>query len=138
MNLPSPTDRSMLASCTLVATIATVSSLYFSEVLGLYPCDLCWVQRIAMYPLVVVLAVGTYENRPGVWRTVLPLSVAGAVVAAYHSYLQLTPTATCSVGGGCERIQYELFGLFSIPNLALIAFCMISVVIALSAFRPRP
>ena len=44
--------RSILAVCTLVASIATAGSLYFSEVMGLYPCDLCWIQRIGMYPLV--------------------------------------------------------------------------------------
>jgi disulfide bond formation protein DsbB len=131
------TDRSILAACTLVATVATVGSLYFSEVVGLVPCRLCWFQRIGMYPLVVVLAVATYEDRIAVWRAALPLSIGGAAVAAYHSSLQLRPTATCSVGGGCGSVQYELFGLLSIPNLALVAFALISVGLAAGAFRRR-
>ncbi len=129
--------RSVLAACTLLATVATAGSLYFSEAMGLYPCDLCWVQRIGMYPLVVVLAVGTYEDRIAVWRTALPLSVGGAAVAAYHSSLQTTPSATCSIGGGCESVQYELFGLLSIPNLALLAFVGISVGLGVGALRSR-
>lgn len=135
--LSSISTRTVLAACTLLATVATAGSLYFSEVMGLYPCDLCWIQRIGMYPLVVVLAVATYENRIAVWRTALPLSVGGAAVAAYHSHLQTTPSTTCSIGGGCESVQYELFGLLSIPNLALLAFVGISVGLVAGALWDR-
>ena len=135
MNTSLPDSRVLLSACTVIAAVATAGSLYFSEVMGLYPCDLCWVQRIGMYPLVVVLAVATYENRIGVWRTVLPLSAGGALVSAYHSYLQSTPTTTCSVGGGCESVQYELFGVLSIPNLALIAFALITIGVVSAAIN---
>lgn len=134
MQRPPPDDRTLLAAAAAIATVATAGSLYFSEVMGLYPCDLCWIQRIAMYPLVVVLAVGAYENRIAVWRTALPLSVGGGVVSAYHSLVQLTPNSTCSAGG-CGTVQFELFGLLSIPNLALVAFSLISVVLVAGAFR---
>ncbi len=53
-----------MAALTVVAGVATAGSLYFSEVLGLVLCDLCWYQRILMYPLVVVLGVAAWENRP--------------------------------------------------------------------------
>ncbi|MFB6177736.1 MAG: disulfide bond formation protein B, partial [Halobaculum sp.] len=55
--------RSLLSLATTVALVATAGSLYFSEVMGLIPCELCWVQRILMYPLVVVLAVAAVEER---------------------------------------------------------------------------
>lgn len=129
--------RTILIACTAVAAVATGGSLYFSEVMGLYPCDLCWIQRIGMYPLVVVLGVAAYEDRIGVWRTALPLSVGGAIVAAYHSYVQRTPAATCSLDGGCTTVQYELFGLLSIPNLALIAFSLVSLGLVVGARRNR-
>jgi len=122
----------MLLACTAVALVATGGSLYFSEVLGLYPCELCWIQRIGMYPLGIILGVAAYEDRIGVWRTALPFSVGGSLVAAYHSVIQRTST-TCSIGGGCEGVQYELFGLLSIPNLALIAFVLISVGLVVGA-----
>ncbi|TKR25223.1 disulfide bond formation protein B [Natronomonas salsuginis] len=134
---PAITDRSILAASTLVATVATAGSLYFSDVMGLVPCELCWFQRMGMYPLVVVLAVATYEDRIAAWRAALPLSVGGAVVAAYHSALQLRSGGTCSLGGGCGSVQYELFGILSIPNLSLLAFALISVGLAAGALRDR-
>ena len=137
MDMDAPATRTILVACTAVAAVATGGSLYFSEVLGLYPCDLCWIQRIGMYPLVVVLGVAAYEDRIGVRRTALPLSVGGGLVAAYHSYIQLTPAASCSLDGGCTSVQYELFGLLSIPNLALIAFSLISIGLVFGARRRR-
>ena len=134
--IPPSASRTILAACTLVAAVATAGSLYFSEILGLYPCELCWIQRIGMYPLVVVLGVAAYEDRIGVRRTALPLAVGGGAVAAYHSYLQSRPAATCSTGG-CGSVQFELFGLLSIPNLSLLAFSSIAAGLALTAVRSR-
>ena len=129
-------SRTILAACTLFAAVATAGSLYFSEVAGLYPCELCWVQRIAMYPLVVVLGVATYENRIAVRRTALPLAVGGGSVAAYHSYLQTRSAASCSTGG-CGSVQYELLGLLSIPNLSLVAFSLITGGLVFASVRSR-
>lgn len=117
--------RPLLGAAWLVALAATGGSLYLSEVLGLVPCELCWVQRIFAYPLVVVLGVATVEGRASVVRSVLPLSTLGAATAAYHSYLQATATGTtCGGGVSCAAVQYQLFGL-SVPNLALTAFLLI-------------
>lgn len=123
-------ERPLLGASTLVATVATVGSLYFSLGLGLVPCELCWYQRILMYPLVVVGGVATLERRPAVWRTILPLSLGGAAVAAYHVYLQMTPAAagSCGIGGGCAAVQYPMLGgLLTIPRLSLLAFALLSV-----------
>jgi disulfide bond formation protein DsbB len=117
--------RSLLATGTLLATVATSGSLYVSEVMGLVPCELCWVQRILMYPLVVVLGVATLEDRPGVARTVFPLSALGAVVAGYHSYLQLTATAATCGAVDCAAVQFRVLGL-SIPNLSLVGFLSVT------------
>lgn len=68
----------LLAAGGLVALVATAGSLYVSEAMGLVPCELCWYQRVLMYPLVVVFGVALVERRPGVSRTVLPLSTLGA------------------------------------------------------------
>lgn len=123
--------RLSLAIGTLIALVATAGSLYFSEILGLIPCELCWYQRILMYPLTVVLGVAALENRLRVYRTALPLSVLGTGVAAYHSYVQVAgDSAVCSVGG-CGAIQYQVLGL-SIPNLSLIAFVLISLALAVA------
>jgi disulfide bond formation protein DsbB len=79
-----------------------------------------------MYPLVVVLGVAAYEDRPGVYRTVLPLALGGAAIAGYHSYIQRVGSGVCSFGGGCTAIQWQVPGLgLSIPNLSLLAFLLI-------------
>jgi disulfide bond formation protein DsbB len=120
-------SRSLLGFGTAVATIATAGSLYLSLGLGLVPCELCWYQRILMYPLVVVFAVGVYEQRPTVYRMSLPLSVLGSVVALYHSWLQMTASSVgqCSTGG-CSAVLLRVFGL-SIPNLSFVAFALLTV-----------
>ena len=122
--------RTLLGLVTLVATVATAGSLYFSLGLGLVPCELCWYQRILMYPLVVILGVGSLEERATVYRTALPLSLSGLGIAGYHTVLQISPSVggTCSIGGGCASIQYTLLGgLLTIPRLSLLAFTLISL-----------
>jgi disulfide bond formation protein DsbB len=119
--------RLWLAGGTVVAIVATAGSLWFSLGLGLVPCELCWYQRILMYPLVVVLGVATLEGRPRVWRTVLPLGVLGGAIAAYHSVLQVT-TNSCSFTGACAIVQWQapVLGL-SIPNLSLLGFLFVLI-----------
>ena len=118
--------RLPLALAALVAATATVGSLYLSLGLGLVPCELCWYQRILMYPLVVILGVAAAERRAGVRRTVLPLSVLGAGLAAYHSYLQIS-TASCGFAGDCAAVLWRapVVGL-SVPNLSFAAFALVS------------
>ncbi|KAB1193963.1 disulfide bond formation protein B [Haloferax sp. MBLA0076] len=131
--------RAMLAVGTLVALGATAGSLYFSLGLGLTPCDLCWYQRILMYPLVVVLGVAAVEDRGGVWKTVLPLSLGGAALAGYHTYLQITPGATCTVGGPCTSIQYPMLdGLLTIPRLSLVAFVLLTLLSIVVGWYNKP
>lgn len=123
-------SRMFLVAGALIAAIATAGSLYFSLGMGLFPCELCWYQRILMYPLVVILGVAAYENRIAIYRTALPLSVLGGGIAAYHSYLQLSPATTCSFSGGCGSIQWQIkeVGL-TIPNLSLIAFVLVILLV---------
>lgn len=132
--------RRVLFGCTLVALVATIGSLYFSEVAGFPPCELCWYQRILMYPLVVVLGVAAYERNAGVWKTGLLLSVLGAGVAAYHTFIQLSPESevtTCTIGGGCTSIYWEGLVVFTIPRLSLLAFVLITAGLAFLAYLDR-
>lgn len=93
-----------------------------------------------MYPLVVVLGVATIEARPAVWRTVIPLSVLGGVIAAYHSVLQAT-TITCSFDGSCAAVQWQspILGV-TIPNLSLLAFGLSTIAggLVVSDWRTEP
>ncbi|WP_096391560.1 disulfide bond formation protein B [Halopenitus persicus] len=129
--------RSVLGACTIVAAVATAGSLWFSEGLGLVPCELCWYQRILMYPLVVILGVGTLENRTGTWRTALPLAGLGIGVSAYHVAIQLSPGATCGLDGACTAVQWRGFGVFTIPRLSLTAFLLVTIGLLALALAER-
>lgn len=113
------------------ALSATLGSLFFSEVLLFPPCALCWYQRIVMYPLVVILAVGIYTQDRHVIRYVLPLSVVGLLIALYHNllYYHILPesAAPCILGVSCTTKQIEWFGFITIPLLSLIAFAIITL-----------
>ena len=68
-----------------VAMAATLGALFIGEVMGQMPCTLCWYQRIAMFPLALILGVAAYRHDADVWRYALPLAVAGLALAGYHS-----------------------------------------------------
>lgn len=129
--MPSVRSRTFLAAGAVVSTVATVWSLFLSFGLGLVPCELCWYQRILMYPLSLVLAVAAWERRVTVYRVALPLSVFGTAIAAYHSYLQRT-TAVCDFAGECAAIVYTV-GPLSTPNLALLTFVSVAVFVVAAA-----
>lgn len=113
------------------AVIATSSSLYFSEILHFPPCVLCWYQRIFMYPLVLIIAVGIIRKDKNLPFYVLPLSLFGGAIAFYHYLLQrgIIPDkiAPCSLGISCTTDYIEWLGFITIPFLSLIAFAVISV-----------
>jgi len=114
----------------LVSLVATLGSLFFSEVMGLPPCVLCWYQRIFMYPLVVVTTVGLATGDRRVARYAWPLALGGLVVSVYHNllYYHLIPESItpCATGVSCTERQIEWLGVVTIPLLALSAFSIIA------------
>ena len=113
------------------ALIATLGSLFFSEVMGFVPCILCWYQRILMYPLVIILTVGILLRDTRIRYYVLPLSILGLAIALYHNLLYYGIIAegtfgTCGAGVSCTVRWFEWFGFISIPQLSLIAFTIIT------------
>ncbi|CDQ21099.1 disulfide bond formation protein DsbB [Halobacillus karajensis] len=123
-----------------MALIATVGSLFFSEVLGYEPCELCWYQRILMYPLVLIYGTALWKKK---WDVAFPgiiLSGMGLVVSSYHYALQKIPAL--SAGDTCGLVpcngQYiNVFGFVTIPFLAGMAFIIIFVVHLLSIVKRR-
>lgn len=61
----------------VVSLTATSGSLFLSEVWHFIPCELCWYQRIFMYPLVIVLGIAAYRQRTEILPYILPLVVIG-------------------------------------------------------------
>lgn len=116
-----------------VALIASAGSLYLSEIVGFVPCLFCWYQRIAMYPLVLVLGVGMLRGDASVWRYALPLPVVGALISAYHVTIQLQPSmdaGVCSTGVSCSARYLAVFGFVSIPVMAGAGFVLVAVLMA--------
>jgi disulfide bond formation protein DsbB len=112
----------------LVALLATAGSLYFSEVAHFVPCQLCWYQRIAMYPLVLILGIAASRRDMGVGVYVIPLAAVGAAISTYHYLLEWFPSieaGTCSVGIPCSQVWFREFGFISLPLLALLAFLLV-------------
>lgn len=116
-----------------VALTASAGSLYLSEIVGFVPCLFCWYQRIAMYPLVLVLGVGMLRGDASAWRYALPLPVVGALLAAYHVMIQLQPSmdaGVCSTGVSCSARYLAVFGFVSIPVMAGAGFLLVGVLMA--------
>ena len=131
----------LLFVCWLSVTGATLGSLFFSEVMELPPCSLCWYQRIFMFPLAIVLLVGLFPFDAKVVRYALPLAVGGWAVALYHTLLHLgiipKNVAPCQQGVSCSDAYLDLLGFVSIPMLSLLAFsAVVSILVILKRWSP--
>ena len=133
------TEWLLIFGCWILATVAVLGSLFFSEVMGLQPCVLCWYQRIFIYPLAVIFLVALFPLDKRVVRYALPLAVIGLGFAVYHYLLysgyipeDLQP---CSQGVSCAEINLELFGLITIPMLSIWAYS--AIIALLLIFRQR-
>lgn len=122
--------KNILYLAWLQALVATLGSLYYSEIMHLTPCVLCWYQRILMYPLVLILGVGILTKDKKIYNYVLPLSVLGLIIAIYHVLLQFNiipqSTAPCVAGVSCTTRYIAYFGFITIPFLSMTAFAIIT------------
>lgn len=114
----------------VVAAIATGGSLFLSEVAGFIPCEMCWFQRICMYPLSILtlFVAGRGDNRAA--RYLLPLPIVGAGTSVYHTLIErgvIAEPKLCNAQGGCATnwLAGEGFGYMTIPTLALTAFLLL-------------
>ena len=140
---PPHTDAawSALFGAWLVATIASLGSMFFSQVMDLPPCSLCWYQRIFMFPLPIVLLAGLLPYDRRAWRYGLPLALIGSFLGLWHTllYAGILPesAAPCTSGVPCGQQSFELFGFLSIPLLSLLAFLTISALLLLARARSK-
>jgi disulfide bond formation protein DsbB len=129
-------NKSLLLSW-LAAVIATLGSLYLSEVLHFIPCTLCWYQRIFMYPLAIILGIAFYRNDRAIYRYTLPLSIIGMLISGYHILLQKIPYLQqfemCKTGVPCSKDYLNLLGFITIPMMAFTAFTIITICLAILA-----
>ncbi len=115
----------------IIALLAVIGSLYFSEVKGFAPCVLCWFQRIAIYPLVVLIPIGIIKKDPRIADYVLSLTIVGTLISIYQNllYYKILPESIspCSAGVSCTTKYVEYFGFLTIPLLSLITLITITV-----------
>ncbi len=120
----------------IIATIATLGSLFFSEVLGYPPCVLCWYQRICMYPLCFIFMIGMFPLNKTVTRYAFPLSITGWLISFYHNllYYKILPESSgpCVKGISCTTVFFNWFGFITIPLLSMISFSLILILIYLT------
>ena len=120
----------------VVAAIATGGSLFFSEIAHFVPCELCWFQRICMYPLSIVTLLAALTGDHRVARYLLPLPIVGAGVSTYHLLVENHVVATpqsCQIGVGCSVKWINEFGFMTIPTLTLTGFVLLIGFLALAA-----
>ena len=126
-----------LGLATMIAVGATFGSLYFSEIRNFVPCEYCWYQRIAMYPLALILLIATIRRDKNIIPYALTLSLSGLALSVYHYQLQFFPeqSSSCGLDASCTYRWIEVFGFVTIPLLALTSFAFISMILITT---PRP
>lgn len=115
----------------LVSLVATLGSLYFSEVRGYEPCELCWYQRILMYPIVLISLVAYLQKNARIAVTTAVFSCIGGTISLYHYGIQkldfLSQHAPACGRVPCTGQYINWFGFITIPFLALVAFILIAI-----------
>ena len=125
----------------VVSGTAMAGSLFFSEVAHFVPCELCWYQRICMYPLALLTLLAALANDYRVARYLLPLPVIGAGVSVYHLLVEngvVHESQGCQISapGGCSVKWINEFGYMTIPTLALTGFALVFAALLLAVFEP--
>jgi len=123
----------------LVSLLATAGALFLGEVMGKTPCVLCWYQRIAMFPLPIILGIGLLDLDRRSIRYAMPLALAGGCIAAYHCLvfwgLVSEALVPCSAGASCADSDLQIAARVPIPLLSLIAFTTIGALLWLERRR---
>ena len=125
----------------LVAMTSTAGSFFFSNYMKLPPCNLCWYQRVFMFPLILVLGVGYLIKDKNIHLYSLPIIFCGWLIAFYHNLIyykwisaELIP---CTGGVSCTERQLDLFGFLSIPMMSFFSFTALLVLILLHLLKGK-
>lgn len=119
----------------LVATIATLGSLFFSEIMQFVPCSMCWYQRIFMYPLVLIFLINLLYPDRFIFKYAMPLVITGWLFSFYHNLLmfKIIPESVvpCVQGVPCSTVYINWFGFITIPFLSFISYTTILVLLVI-------
>ena len=117
----------------LIALAATLTTLYSSEGLHMPVCHLCWFQRICIYPLVIILGIGAFQNDPRASIYAIPMSIIGGLFALYQYLEQMipgfSPIQFCTANLSCSTTHIRFFGFITYPFLSFMACLMITLLL---------
>lgn len=133
--------RAALPLAWVIALVTMLGSLYYSRIQHYIPCELCWYQRICIYPFAVILGIAAFRRDAGIRLYAVPVLAIGAVIAAYHSWIQAYPpadgTSFCTADAPCTLRYVWEFGFVSLPFMALTACCCMIVLLLIARPSPR-
>lgn len=121
------TDRKMyLLLVQFIISLASIfGSLFFSEVMKFPPCNLCWYQRIFIYPIALIVLSGLYLGSKDTNKFLTPFIFIGLIFSAYHNlvyYKFIQVIVPCTESAPCTAQQLNYLGFITIPLLSLFAF----------------
>lgn len=130
--------RAALPLAWAVALVTTAGSLYYSKVQGYVPCELCWYQRIVLYPWAVMLGIATWRRDSAIRVYAIPVLCIGVVISVYHSWIQWWPpsngTSFCSATAPCTLKYVDQFGFVTLPFMALSAAAVMIALLSISRY----
>ncbi len=132
-------DPGRLQLAAAVAVLATLSSLYLSEIADFEPCRYCWWQRIFMYPMAIILPIAAWKHDGAIRRYALPLAVIGGGISVRHIWLQAFPDdgGSCGISAPCSAKLVEAFGFVTIPQMTGLSFLLIVLLLAVRTTSPE-
>jgi disulfide bond formation protein DsbB len=107
----------------ITAVVTVLGSMFYSNVMGFEPCELCWWQRVLLFPQLVLFGVALWKKSATVFSYAVPMVIISSVISLYNLYIQMggNPFVPCSATASCTKVYVMVFGYISIPVMALTA-----------------
>jgi len=141
MNSHKQISTNIIFICFLLASTATLGSLFFSEIMHFIPCSMCWYQRIFLYPLVLIFLVNLLYPDDKVFKYAISLIGVGFLISLYHNLLMwdIIPESIvpCVSGVPCSTVYINWFGFITIPFLSLITYSLLLILLILGKINEK-
>jgi len=141
MNSHKQISTNIIFICFILASAATLGSLFFSEIMHFIPCSMCWYQRIFIYPLVLIFLVNLLYPDDKVFKYAISLIAVGFLISLYHNLLMwdIIPESIvpCVSGVPCSTVYINWFGFITIPFLSLITYSLLFIVLILGKINEK-
>ena len=113
------------------ALAASSASVYFIEILGNPAATLCWLDRMLMFGLFLILSVAIVGRDRNVWRYSIPFLAIGLPASFYQQLvhwdiIHVAPKA-CTASFVCTTKFFDLFGFITQATLCLAAFAIVAI-----------